>query len=307
MSSWFGIAVGQVWSGSVWIAYRDGGRIDRFEEGSGFRPTAFQRQRWGQPGDRVVSLLALPARDGSSGLRCVALVETGSGPGLKQALLLFNGASWVKKVGRGWHCGGIAKNPDAAPSSPGVLAHRRPPRPPSHTAPQHETTAPGQRLFSLSGGTTLGYLSGTTVQSYYLAVLEAQPAGGARLLELRTTDAYTLPPAFAEVARFECAPGVACGPLDLRTARVDVLDRHWAVAASLVPAGGGAQRLASFATIGGVWRPGAPAAVPATELAGVQALPPHNFLMPPPFPFIFSVATRGMGVLYANSTAFPLR
>lgn len=306
MSSVFGNSVGQVYSGSVWIAYRAGGRIDRFEEGSGYRPDAFRQQRWGQKGDRVVSLLALPAHDGSSGLRCMALVETG-GPGaepFKQRLLLWNGAAWVKKVGVP-PCAPVAGNRRFASmfciaplcprcltcgSTTGLLAHRL-------ASLQHETAAPDQRLFSLTGGTTLK--SGIE-QGYFLAVLESQPYR-ASLLELREHA-----PAFTEAARFECPKGVPCGPLDLRTARVDVLDTGWAVAAALMPAGGGTQRLASYAVVGGVWRPGAPLVVPATELTGVQALPPYYPGAPGPWPSLFTVATRGLGVLYINSTAFPL-
>ena len=152
---------------------------------------------------------------------------------------------------------------------------------------QHETASPDQRLFSLTGSaTTLG-----TTNTYFLAVLESQPYG-ARLLELRN-----LAPAFTEAARFECAPGIDCSPLDLRTARVDVLSSAWAVAAGLVPAGSGAQLLTSLARVGGVWHPGKPVAVPATELAGVQGTPP--------WPYLFTVATRDLGVVYANGGAFP--
>ena len=77
-----------------------GVRIDQFQQGAGFRPTAFRQQRWGQPGDRVRALYALPPRETGGQPLCVALVETGAGPTLKQALLLWNGASWVPKVRR---------------------------------------------------------------------------------------------------------------------------------------------------------------------------------------------------------------
>lgn len=103
LSSYLGFGGGQVWRSGAWIAYGDGGRIDRFEEGSGFRPNAFRQQRWGQPGDRVKSLLALPALAMNRGPRCVALVETGgTGDERRQSLLLWNGASWVNKVGGTW-------------------------------------------------------------------------------------------------------------------------------------------------------------------------------------------------------------
>lgn len=170
----------------------------------------------------------------------------------------------------------------------GSRATPYPPSPPC-PCPQHETTAPDQRLFSLAAAaTTLG-----STNTYYLAVLESQLSGGARLLELRN-----LAPAFTEAARFECAPGVDCWDLDSRTARVDVLSSAWAVAAGLVPAGSGAQTLTSLARVGGVWRPSAPVAVPATELVGVQGTPP--------WPYRFTVATRDLGVWQANGSAFPL-
>lgn len=96
-----------LWLSGAWISYAASGRVDRFEEGSGFRPTAFRQMRWGQAAERVKSLLALPELRRGSGPRCMALVETGGGTEpLKQALLLWNGASWVPKVRRGREHGG---------------------------------------------------------------------------------------------------------------------------------------------------------------------------------------------------------
>ena len=154
---------------------------------------------------------------------------------------------------------------------------------------QYETD--GQRLFSLAGaGTVLG--KGYAMQVLYVAVLEQQPYG-ARLLELRNGA-----PAFTEAARFACTEGVACAPLDARTARVDILSKYWAVAVGLVPTGNSSQLLVSWARVDGEWRQGAAVAVPPTEVVGLQATTPFDS---PPLSIL---TTKDLGVWHSNVTAY---
>lgn len=128
-------------------------------------------------------------------------------------------------------------------------------------------------------------------QALYLSVLEEQPYG-ARLLELRNGA-----PAFTEAARLACEEGVECAGLDLNSARVDVLSSAWAVAVGLLPTGSpGARRLTPWVRLNGAWRAGAAAAVPATELAGVQATPPY--------PYLFTIAAKDLGVRSSSGASY---